>query len=132
VKEKLVYSCTDNTSAEHACSILKENNIPFVKRVAGAGEYLTIVAGSTFNNEINIFVDESNFNKASELLSSLNEDFDFSSSDDIPDELKDISSEEEEALEKDIKKTNNYLKIFVTLVFFVPLLILIISGIISK
>ena len=131
MKEKLVYSCTDGTKAEYVCSILKENDIPFVKRTAGAGEYLTIVAGTSFNSEINIFVDEKKYKKASELLETVDEDFSYPSEEDIPDELKDITSEEEEELEKDIKKNNKYLIYFIIFFVFLPILVVVISAIIT-
>ena len=132
MKEVLLFSGTDITISNHICLILKENGIPYNKKIAGTGEYFAIATGNTFNNEIQVFVNETDFNKASELISVINQTYESASIIDLPDELKDIPPEEEKEMENAIKRNKKLSKIFILSFIFAPLIICIIITIIAN
>ena len=132
MKEKLVYSSTNTIEIDHICSILKENNIVFIKKAEGAGDYLNIVAGNLFNNTIRIFVDEQEYEKVTELINSINSINESQQSTEIPEELKGISEEEEKEMNEKAKKTKGYLKLCIIFFIFLPVIIAIIVAIITN
>ena len=72
MEERLVFASRDISTADYICLVLKENDIPFTKEIEGAGEYFAIATGSTFNNEVRIFVNDEDYQKASELIAIIN------------------------------------------------------------
>lgn len=131
MEEKLLYSSTDSVKADYICSVLKENNIPFVKKMEGAGEYLNITTGNLLNNSIEILVSEEDYNKADELLKNINETTDNTQTENLPKELKNITQEEEKETETQAQKTKDNLKLFIICFIFVPIAIAVIVGIIN-
>ena len=129
MNEKLVFISENTVTIDYICSVLKENNIPYVKKIEGAGEYLTIATGNLFNNPIKIFVSEKDFEKASELIKMINETSQEKETDEIPEELQDVSQEEEKEMEKEAEKTKRYLKLFIICFIFIPIAIAIILAI---
>lgn len=132
MEEKLVYSNTNITEVDYICSILEENNIAFIKKTEGAGDYLNIAAGNLFNNTIEIFVNEKDYEKATELINYINSANESQQSKDFPDELKDISEEEEKEMYAKSKKTKVYLKLFIIFFIFCPALIAFIIAIVTN
>jgi hypothetical protein len=127
MEEKLVYTGTNNIEVEHICSILKENDIVFTKKTEGAGDYLTIAAGNLFNCNTKIFVSEEQYEKANELIKFVSSN---NAKMEIPEELKDISAEEEKEMDEEAKKIKISLKLFIFLFVLCPSLFLIIAVII--
>lgn len=113
MNEKLVFSSTDIATAAYICSELNEKGIPFIKNIEGPGDYFAIIAGNTFNNEIKIFVNDEDYEKAEELIRLLNVTNENIQVLETPDELKNISHEEDEENEKIRKKNKSYLKYFI-------------------
>ena len=132
MEEKIVYSSTNNMEVDYICSILKENNIAFIKKTEGAGDYLTIAAGNLFNYTTMVLVDEKDYEKAKELLASINDSNLDSQVIDVPDELKNISEQEEKDMEEKAEKTKSHLKLFILLFVFCPILIAVIVAVISS
>ena len=132
MEEKIVYSSTNNMEVDYICSILKENNIAFIKKTEGAGDYLTIAAGNLFNYTTMVLVDEKDYEKAKELLASINDSNVDSQVIDVPDELKNISEQEEKDMEEKAEKTKSHLKLFILLFVFCPILIAVIVAVISS
>ena len=132
MEEKLVYSSTNTVEVDYICSILKENDIAFIRKTKGAGDYLTIAAGNLFNNTIKIFVSEKDYKKAIKLIDFINNANQKLQKIEFPDELKDLSMEEEKEMDERAKKTKRYLKLFIILFVFCPILIFIIIAIITS
>lgn len=131
MKEKLVFSNTNKAIVDQICLVLKDNNISFTKKMEGTGDYLAIVAGNTFNNEIQIFVSDENYKKAIELINVFNQANESTLVKDTPDELKDISPDEEKEMEEMANKTKGYLKSFIKYFVFFPILFVIAMLIIT-
>lgn len=132
MEEKLIFSSSNTIEIDYICSVLKENDIAFVRKTEGAGEYLNIMAGNLFNNTTSILVSNEDYKKAQELvktITSSNEDIQVY---DLPDELKDISKDEEKIMDEEAKMTKNYLKVFILLFIFIPILLFIIAAIIMN
>ena len=132
MEEKLIYSSSNALEADYICSVLKENNVTFVKRTEGAGDYLKIATGNLFSNATKIFVSDEDYEKAKELIENINnanEDF---QTVECPDELKDISNEEEKEMDKEVQKTKKHLRMFIGGFILIPILIFIVAIIISK
>ena len=132
MKEKLVFSSRDITEANYICLILKENDIPYNKEIEGAGEYFSVAAGNTFNNEIRIFVNDDDYLKASELITTLNKTNDPMTITEIPDELKDIPPEEEKEMEEMATKTKENFKKLIKYFMIYPALLCIVYAIIMS
>lgn len=132
MEEKLLFSSTDNMEIDYICSVLKEHGITFTKKTEGAGDYLTIAAGNLFNYTTEIFVSNAQYEKAEELVNSIYSENEDQQNIEIPDELKNISTEEEKEIEEKAKKTKGYLKLFIILFVFCPILIAIVAMLITN
>ena len=131
MNEQLIFSSTDLVLSEQVCSLLKDNNIPFVKKVPGLGEYLTIVTGNSFNNPIQIYISDEDFEKAKELINEINNSNEETDIVDLPDELKDFSSEEEKECQEEYKKSKKYNSYLLRLIIF-PIIIIITAMVVSN
>ena len=132
MEEKLVYSSTNAMEIDYICSVLKENDIPFVKKTEGAGDYLNIATGNLLNYTIKISVSSEDYEKAHELIEAINNSNKDFQVNDLPDELKDISKEEEKEMDENAKKTKDFLKMFIVLFVFLPILIVVMVAIITS
>lgn len=132
MEEKMVYSSTNSIEVDYICSVLKENGITFTKKTEGAGDYLTIAAGNLFNYTTRIFVSEKEYEKAKELIKYISSENENIQKMEIPDELKNISVEEENEMDKKAKKTRKHLKLFIILFIFCPIVIAIVAAIITQ
>lgn len=110
MEERLVFSSRNILTADYICLVLKENDIPFTKEIEGVGEYFAIATGSTFNNEVRIFVNDEDYQKASELIAIINKENDSTTIVETPDEFKDIPPEEEKEMEEMAEETKGRLK----------------------
>lgn len=70
IKEIQLYSSGDEIKISQITSVLKENNIPYIRKDDGSGSYMNIYMGTSIQ-EKRIFVKEEDFIKASQLISSI-------------------------------------------------------------
>lgn len=69
MEEKLLYTSNDSLDIIQIEGILKENEIPYIKKLEGLGSYKTISLGSFMSDNIqNIYVTEENYEKAQQLV----------------------------------------------------------------
>jgi len=67
MNEIKLFSSTDDILISQVCEILKENNIPFIKKQEGSGAYVGVLFGSTIGIK-DIYVSEEDYKKAKELI----------------------------------------------------------------
>lgn len=71
IKEVLLYTSTDDFNIGMVENLLKNNNIPSIKRYRGAGSYTNIYMGlSSVSGGIDLYIDREDYKKALELLES--------------------------------------------------------------
>lgn len=130
MQEKEIFESTEESIVIQACEILKENEIPFVRKDEGSGSYLNKTWGS--NSGIKkIFVSDNDYDKAMKLLEVFNEDYEDYEIIEIPEELKDIPEDDKE-MEKDINKYKKMKRILFFGVPFIMFVIALITLIISS
>lgn len=100
MEEKEVFSSSEEFLIGQVCEILKNNNITYVRRNEGAGDYLNKTCGSNAGVK-RIFVSNEDYEKAIELVEMFEQN---ANNEDLPEELKDINEEEEQEMQNDIKK----------------------------
>lgn len=119
-----IFSSTNEYEINQVCAILKDNDIPFIRKDYGSGSYMNIYFGQSIQ-EKKIFVNEDCSDKAVELISTI-----------FPDENSSeeyIQELEEEAEEND-DSSKKYRWIKYVLAFFtlgLPCIIIIIAIIFS-
>lgn len=126
MKEIEVYNSTNEIEIEQICTLLKENNISCVRKDDGSGDYLKIVYGVS-DNVKRIFVSENDYEKSLEIIENFNKDLESQdyNEEDIPEELKNYSDEEELENEEEKKKFNKIKKIVLIVFFGIPMAIAI-------
>jgi len=69
MEEKLLYTSSHSLDTIQVEGILKENEIPYIKKSEGIGSYKAISLGSFMSDNIqNIYVTEENYEKAQQLV----------------------------------------------------------------
>ena len=126
MKEIEVYNSTNEIEIEQICTLLKENDIICVRKDDGSGDYIKIVYGVN-NNVKRIFVSENDYKKSLELIETFNKNLESQdyNEEDIPEELKNYSDEEELENEEEKKKFNKIKKIVLIVFFGIPMAIAI-------
>ncbi len=120
MKEVKLFSSNDNILISQVEEILKQENIPYVKKIKGAGSYLNIAYGSTIE-ETEIIINEENLERANNLIET------FSIEDKDP-TLEDKQADDE--IQEDIKKYKAFRRwVILVFCFFFPLIVLIIAKI---
>lgn len=119
---KLVYSSSNEHDILLAISILKDNNINFIRKDSGSGSYMNIYMGQSIQ-EKTLYVNTNDYYKALDLLNTIIGDENISNYDN--EELM-----EEENDSKYSKKITNIKRILVFLVLGLPILTILISIII--
>ncbi len=107
MEEKFLFSSNNNLEIMQVCDVLKENNIPFIRKEQGAMAYLNLAYGQAFGGA-NIFVSEEDFDKAQKLIEFINFEEENAeegnevelSEEDIPEELREAEEEIEEKMEE--------------------------------
>ena len=94
MEEKKLFEDSDEFLVKQIESILKENNIPYVRKDEGAGSYMNVTYGQSFGLSKAIYVSNEDFEKAQNAIEVFNEQ-DFSE-EDIPEELKELPEDIEE------------------------------------
>lgn len=102
MEEKKLFEDSDEFLVKQIESILKENNIPYVRRDEGLGSYMNVTYGQSFGLSKAIYVSIEDFEKAQNAIEVFNEQ-DFSE-EDIPEELK----ETPEDIVEDMKASKKY------------------------
>lgn len=69
IKEILLFSSSNELEIEQVCSILKKENIPFIRKDYGSGAYMNIYMGQSVQ-EKRIFVNKDDYEHSLELISS--------------------------------------------------------------
>lgn len=68
MKEKEVFSSTDESVVSRLCDIFDTQGISYIRKDGGAGSYLSIVNGQDTLSQKKIFVSEEDYEKARELI----------------------------------------------------------------
>ena len=124
MEEKLIYENSNEILVLQVCEILKENEIPFIRREEGAGAYFNVTWGSNIGIK-RIYVSSEDYDKAKNLIEIFNENIQIQEDDEIPEELKEVD-ETDEHMEKEINKyknMNRILRVWIPLGMFMTLLI---------
>lgn len=102
MEEKKLFEDSDELLVKQIESILKENNITYVKKDEGAGSFMNITYGQSFGLAKAIYVSSEDFEKAQNAIEVFNE-HDLSE-EDIPEELK-VTPED---IVEDMKASKKY------------------------
>lgn len=111
--EVQLISNTDEIIIDQICDILKNNNIPYIKKYDGSGSYLNMSMGSSIQ-EKRIYVLNRDLDKAKELI----EPF-------ISNETEEENYQEQDEEDKIYKKYNLIRKIAVWYVLSIPILVIL-------
>ncbi len=65
-----IFSSSNENEINQVCSILSDNNIPFLRKDYGSGSYMNIYFGQSIQDK-KIFVNEECYEKALELISTV-------------------------------------------------------------
>ena len=109
MEEKFLFSSNNNLEIMQVCDVLKENNIPFIRKEQGTLAYLNLAYGQAFGGA-NIFVSEEDFEKAQKLIEFIKfdeknveeENVEELSEEDIPEELREVEEDSNKELEENI------------------------------
>ena len=115
-----IFSSLDEHEINQVCSILGNNNIPFIRKDSGSGSYMNIYFGQSIQ-EKKIFVHEDCSDKALELISTI-----FSNTNFTEDVQEAEEVEETEENDDSYKKYKWVKNLLVFLILGVPCIILII------
>lgn len=66
--ENQLFSSSNEYEINQICSILTENNIPFIRKNDGSGSYMNLYMGQSIQ-EKRVFVSKKDYNKSIELIS---------------------------------------------------------------
>lgn len=66
--ENLLFSTSNEYEINQICSILTENNIPFIKKNDGSGSYMNLYMGQSIQ-EKRVFVGKKDYDKSIQLIS---------------------------------------------------------------
>lgn len=94
MKEKEVFSSTDESVVSRLCDIFETQGISYIRKDGGAGSYISIVNGQDTLSQKKIFVSVEDYEKAKELIDFLEVGED-SANEDVPKALKVIPIEDE-------------------------------------
>lgn len=111
MEEKKLFEDSDEFLVKQIERILKENDIPYVRKDEGIGSYMNLTYGQSFGLGKSIYVSDENFEKAQNAIQIFNEqDFE---DEEIPEELKQTQEDIDEELNSN-KKYGIPKKIFKT------------------
>ena len=94
MEEKVLFSNNDEFLISQVCTLLEENNIPYVRKDMGAGDYMNVALGQNTTYEKKILVNLEDYDKAKNLIEYFNNENVLE--EDIPEELKDYVEEDDE------------------------------------
>lgn len=119
-KEVELFSSIIEDEIKQVCSLLEDNKIPFVRRDYGSGSYMNLYYGQSFQ-EKKIFVNEKDYHKALEIVSSV---YNCGTLEDSNDEIK------EENNDKKYYKVKDLFRAYILGMFFISLVVVVIASII--
>ncbi len=121
-----IFSSPNEYEINQVCSILNDNNIPFIRKDYGSGSYMNIYFGQSMQNK-KVFVNEDCYDKALELISTIFSNANFTEKD-----VQEIEELDELDENDDSNKKYRWIKYLLGLVILVlPCIILIIIIIFS-
>ena len=113
MEEKKLFEDSDEFLVSQIEKILKENEIPYIRKDEGIGSYMNVTYGQSFGLGKSIYVSSEDFEKAQNAIQIFNEqDFE---NEEIPEELKQTQEDIEEELDSN-KKYGIPKKIFKTII----------------
>lgn len=118
-----LFHTTDEYKLRQVCSILTENNIPFIRRDEGSGSYINLYMGNSIQTK-RVFINKEDSENAKKLLSFLNVDV-------IP---KEKTSENKNKINRKNTSINKYIIIrrtFGFIILCIPILIILLVIIFS-
>lgn len=118
-----IFSSSNEYEINQVCSILDDNNIPFIRKDYGSGSYMNIYFGQSIQ-EKKIFVNEDFSDKALELISTI-----FSNANFVEEDVQEL--EESEENDDSNKKYRWFKRLLVFFILGVPCIILILVIIFS-
>ena len=65
MEEKLIYETNNEILLQQVCEMLKQNEIPFIRRDEGVGSYLNVALGSNAGTK-RIYINDKDYEKAME------------------------------------------------------------------
>ncbi len=127
-KEVEVFSSIIEDEVKQVCSLLKDNKIPFVRRDYGSGSYMNLYYGQSFQ-EKKIFVNEKDYHKALEIISSV---YNGGTLEDSSDEIEEENDDEikEENDDKKYYKIKDLFRVYILGMVFISLVVVVIISII--
>lgn len=118
-----IFSSSNEYEINQVCSILNDNNIPFIRKDYGSGSYMNIYFGQSIQDK-KVFVNEDYYNKALELISAI-----FSNANSAEEDIQELEeNEENDGSDKKYKWIKYLLGFFI---LGVPCIIVIIAIIFS-
>ena len=63
-----MFSSLDEYEIDQICAILKDNNIPFIRKDSGSGSYMNLYMGQSIQ-EKSVYVNRNDYDKSMELIS---------------------------------------------------------------
>lgn len=66
--EVILFSSLDEYEIDQICAILKDNNIPFIRKDSGSGSYMNLYMGQSIQ-EKSVYVNRNDYDKSMELIS---------------------------------------------------------------
>ena len=117
-----IFSSSNEYEINQVCAILKDNNIPFIRKDYGSGSYMNIYMGQSIQ-ETSIIINEEEFDKASELIEVF-------SSNEVEQSEEDKKANEEN--QKDVEKYKKMRRNGIIILFFIQIVICIISVIVAS
>ena len=124
-KEVELFSSIIEDEVKQVCSLLKDNKILFVRRDYGSGSYMNLYYGQSFQ-EKKIFVNEKDYHKALEIISSV---YNCETLEDSHDEMKKEENNEEIKEENDDEeyyKIKDLFRAYILGMIFIPLIVALI------
>lgn len=116
-KEVELFSSIIEDEVKQVCSLLKDNKILFVRRDYGSGSYMNLYYGQSFQ-EKKIFVNEKDYHKALEIISSV---YNCETLEDSHDEMK-----KEENNDEKYYKIKDLFRAYILGMIFIPLIVALI------
>ena len=115
-EEVELYSSANEIETSQICSILKENDIPYIERKNGSGSYMDIYMGQSMQGNA-IYVSKEDYDKAAELIADIQ-----GSEEDIPTELE---AKEDDGNDEEEKKYKMMGRVIGSIFLILPLVVAI-------
>ena len=120
-----VFSVVDELEIGQVMAILKENNIPFVRKDDGAGSYMTLYMGKSYEMK-RLFIAKKDYERVLELIAPFLKD----EKDENSNQEQEIDDENKSEIEKYAKITRMYGILFVGIPIIVICIAMLIASII--